>query len=123
MTAQEYFQQGLQLARQDRLGDAFMALEQCVTLDPDHGLACKELARLSLLANEVRAFINWLHEAQRVDERDAEPHVMMAEHLVSRRRWEEADLEIRIALRKNPSIEMTERLATAQSRILEWRGY
>jgi tetratricopeptide (TPR) repeat protein len=119
MTAEEYFQLGLRLAREDKLGDAFLALEECVTLDPDHGLACKELARLSLLANEVRAFINWLHEAQRVDERDAEPHVMMAEHLVSRRRWEEADMEARIALRKAPSAEMAERLAAAQAQIPE----
>ena len=119
MTAEEFFQMGLQLAGEDKLGDAFVALEECVTLDPDHGLACKELARLSLLANEVRAFINWLHEAQRVDERDAEPHVMMAEHLVSRRRWEEADMEVRIALRKGPSPALMERLATVQARIPE----
>ena len=118
-TAEEFFQLGLQLAREDKLGDAFVALEECVTLDPDHGLACKELARLSLMANEVRAFINWLHEAQRVNERDAEPHVMMAEHLVSRRRWEEADMEVRIALRKGPSLALMDRLAAAQARIPE----
>jgi len=120
MTAEEYFQLGLRLAGEDKLGDAFVALEECVGLDPDHGLACKELARLSLMANEVRAFINWLHEAQRVDERDAEPHVMMAEHLVSKRRWEEADLEVRIALRKAPSAALVERLAVAQARIPEY---
>ncbi|MFN0106192.1 MAG: tetratricopeptide repeat protein [Bryobacteraceae bacterium] len=117
MTAEECFQLGLRLAREDKLGDAFVALEECVALDPDHGLACKELARLSLLANEVRAFINWLHEAQRVNERDSEPHVMMTEHLVARRRWEEADMEIRIALRKDPGPELVERLAAAQARI------
>jgi hypothetical protein len=119
MTAEEYFKLGLRLAGEDKLGDAFMALEDCVTLDPDHALACKELARLSLLANEVRAFINWLHEAQRVDERDAEPHVMMAEHLVSRRRWDEADMEVRIARRKEPAAELVERLNAAQSQIPE----
>ena len=119
MTAEEFFQMGLQLAGEDKLGDAFLALERRVALDPDHGLACKELARLSLPANEVRAFINWLHEAQRVDERDAEPHVMMAEHLLSRRRWEEAEMEVRIALRKGPSPALVERLATVQARIPE----
>ena len=119
MTAEEYFQLGMELARREQMGDAFVALEECVTLDPGHGLACKELARLSLLANEVRAFINWLHEAQRVDERDAEPHVMMAEHLVGKRRWEEADMEVRIALRKGPGPELAERLAAAQARIPE----
>jgi tetratricopeptide (TPR) repeat protein len=119
MTAEEYYELGLQLAARDQLGDAFLALEECVTINPDHGLACKELARLSLLANEVRAFTNWLHEAQRIDERDPEPHVMMAEHLVERRRWEEADLEVRIALRKQPDAGQVERLAAAQARIPE----
>ena len=119
MTAGEYYQLGLQLAEREQLGDAFLALEECVTIDPDHGLACKELARLSLLANEVRAFTNWLHEAQRIDERDPEPHVMMAEHLVARRRWEEADMEIRIALRKEPREDLVERLAAVQARIPE----
>ena len=119
MTAEEYFRLGLELAERDQLGDAFVALEECVTINPDHGLACKELARLSLLANEVRAFTNWLHEAQRIDERDPEPHVMMAEHLVARRRWEEADMEVRIALRKDPGPGLVERLAAAQARIPE----
>lgn len=119
MTAEEYYQLGLQLAKEDKLGDAFVALEECVTLDPDHKLACKELARLSLLANEVRAFTNWLHEAHRIDERDPEPHVMMAEHLVTRRRWEEADQEVRAALRKEPGPELLERLAAAQAKIPE----
>ena len=119
MTAEEYYELGLRLAREDKLGDAFVALEECVTMNPDHGLACKELARLSLLANEVRAFTNWLHEAQRIDERDPEPHVMMAEHLTGRRRWEEADAEVRIALRKDPGPELVERLAAAQAKFPE----
>lgn len=117
MTADEYFQLGLRYSREDKLGDAFVALEECVTLNPDHQLACKELARLSMLANEVRAFTNWLHEAQRIDERDPEPHVMMAEYLVARRRWEEAALEVQIALRKAPGPELMERLGTAKARI------
>jgi len=119
MTAEDYYRLGLELAEKDQLGDAFVALEECVTLDPDHLAACKELARLSLLANEVRAFTNWLHEAQRIDERDPEPHVMMAEHLVGRRRWEEADMEVRLALRKDPSEPLLERIAAAQARIPE----
>ncbi len=120
MTAEEYFHLGLRLAQEDKLGDAFVALEECVVLDPDHGPACKELARLSLLANEVRAFTNWLHEAQRIDERDPEPNVMLAEHLVARRRWEEADQEVRAAMRKGPSPELLERLAAAQALIPEY---
>ncbi|MBI2686830.1 MAG: hypothetical protein HYX27_10975 [Acidobacteria bacterium] len=120
MNAEEYYQLGVRLAAEDKLGDAFVALEECVTLDPDHGLACKELARLSLIANEVRAFTNWLHEAQRIDERDPEPHVMMAEHLVARRRWEEADMEVRLALRREPGPGLAKRLAAAQAQIPEY---
>ena len=120
MTAEEYYQLGLRLAEENQLGDAFVALEECVTLDPDHLPACKELARLSLLANEVRAFTNWLHEAQRIDEMDPEPHVMMAEHLVTKRRWEEADMEVRIAMRKNPGPGLVDRLAAAQAQIPEY---
>lgn len=120
MTAEEYYRLGVALAADDKLGDALEALEECVVIDPDHAAACKELARLSLLANEVRAFCNWLHEAQRINENDPEPHVMLAEHLVERRRWEEADLEVRAALRKNPPAEMVDRLAAAQARIPEY---
>lgn len=120
MTADQYYQLGLTLAESNQLGDAFLALEECVTLDPDHLPACKELARLSLLANEVRAFSNWLHEAMRIAGDDPEPHVMLAEHLVARRRWEEADMEIRIALRKSPAPDLLERLATAQAQLPEY---
>ena len=120
MGAEEYFQQGIAYAKAGRLAEAFEALEECVVLDPDHREACKELARLSLDANEVRAFCNWLHEAQRIDERDPEPHLMLAEHLIQRKRWEEADAEIRLALRKDPAPEMLDRLATAQACLPEY---
>ena len=120
MTAADFYTLGIALAAENKLGDALVALEECVVIDPDHAPACKELARLSLLANEVRAFANWLHEAQRIDERDPEPHVMLAEYLVEKRRWEEADLEVRAALRKSPPAEMMERLAAVQARIPEY---
>lgn len=120
MSADEYYRLGVALARQNKISEAFEALEECVTLDPDHRDACKELARLSLEANEVRAFVNWLHEAQRIDEADPEPHLMLAEHLAARKRWAEADMEIRVALRKNPTQEMVDRLAAIQARLPEY---
>lgn len=120
MTAAEYYTLGVALAAENKLGDALVALEECVVIDPDHAPACKELARLSLLANEVRAFANWLHEAQRIDEGDPEPHVMLAEYLVEKRRWEEADLEVKLALRKDPAPALVDRLAAAQARIPEY---
>lgn len=110
MTAEDYYQLGVKLAAKDQLGDAFLALEECVTLSPDHILACKLLAKLSLAANEVRAFTNWLHEAQRIDERDPEPHLLLAEHLTGRRRWEEAAAELRIAHRKDTRGELSAQL-------------
>jgi hypothetical protein len=117
VTAAEYFRLGVELAEKDRLGDAFVALEECVTLDPDHGQACKLLAKLSLAANEVRAFTNWLHEAQRIDERDPEPHLLLAEHLAGRRRWEEAAAEVRIARRKDPHGTLAARLDAVSAKI------
>lgn len=120
MTAEEYYTLGVALAAENKLGDALDALEECVVIDPDHAPACKELARLSLLANEVRAFANWLHEAQRIDEGDPEPHVMLAEYLVEKKRWEEADAEVKLALRKDPAPSLVDRLAAAQARIPEY---
>ncbi len=120
MTASDYYTLGVALAADNKLGDALEALEECVVIDPDYAPACKELARLSLLANEVRAFANWLHEAQRIDESDPEPHVMLAEYLVENKRWEETDLEVRLALRKDPAPALVDRLALVQARIPEY---
>jgi len=120
MTADEYYKLGVALAADNKLGDALEALEECVVIDPDHAPACKELARLSLMANEVRAFSNWLHEAQRIDAGDPEPHVMLAEYLVEKRRWEETDQEVRLALRKDPVPSLVDRLAAVQARIPEY---
>lgn len=100
--AEIHYQDGLRLAAEGNLGGAFAALERAVELDPQHAAACKELARLSLQANEKRAFTNWCHEAMRVDGSDPEPHLMMAEVLVAGRRWEEAADELRVARALRP---------------------
>lgn len=116
--AERYYQDGLRLAAQGNLGGAFAALERAVELDPEHVAACKELARLSLQANEKRAFTNWCHEAMRVDENDPEPHLMMAEVLVAGRRWEEAADELRVARSLRPmQTEQAERAHTLQTLI------
>jgi len=101
-TAETCFRMGALLARADRFSEAFAALEQAIQIDPTHARACKELARLSLAANEMRAFANWCHEALRLDPGDPEPHLMMAEVLAERRRWEEARDELRLALSLRP---------------------
>jgi len=97
MDADECYQEGMRLADGGDLGGAFVAFEKAVELNPNHARACKQLAKLSLAANERRAFTNWCHEAIRLDESDPEPHVMMAEVLAAARRFEEAADEQRIA--------------------------
>jgi lipopolysaccharide biosynthesis regulator YciM len=120
MSSDEYFRLGVEMAGRNDIAAAMDALEECLVLNPDHAPACKELARLSLQVNEVRAFANWLHEAQRIDEGDPEPNIMLAEHLVERKRWEEADGEVRSALRKVLTPDQVDRLARAQARIPEY---
>ena len=101
--ADQAFRDGLTHAREGRLAEAFTALEKAVELDPGHAAACKELARLSRLTNEVRAFTNWCHEAIRLAPHDPEPHRMLAEALAAAGRHEEAAEEEAIALRLTPS--------------------
>ncbi|MFN3326448.1 MAG: tetratricopeptide repeat protein [Bryobacteraceae bacterium] len=98
-SAEDYFALGLRLAGAGRVAEAFEALEACLQLDPNRPDACKQLARLSRAANELRAFTNWRHEALRLDPADPEPHLLLAEVLVQAGRWNEAGDEIGIALR------------------------
>jgi cytochrome c-type biogenesis protein CcmH/NrfG len=90
MTAAEHFSQGCTHAEQGELTAAFDHLERSVRLEPDNAAACKLLARLSLSVDEVRAFVCWCHEAARIDPRDPEPHLMMAEVFERTNRLREA---------------------------------
>jgi Flp pilus assembly protein TadD len=101
--AETWFERGMERLKHGEMRGAFEALEQAVALDPNHARACKELARLSRQANEVRAFTNWLHEALRLDPADPEPHSMMAEALLEAGRREEAEEEILTARRLRDS--------------------
>lgn len=51
---------------------------------------CKEIARMCLVIDEVRAFTNWCHEAIRLNPRDGEPYLMMGRELCAAGRWREA---------------------------------
>jgi cytochrome c-type biogenesis protein CcmH/NrfG len=95
--AEERYQEGRRLATEGDLAGAFQAFENAVELDPNHAAVCIELAKLSLLANEKRAFTNWLHEAMRLAELDPEPHLLMAEVLAESGRYDEAAEELHIA--------------------------
>ncbi len=87
----------LELESQNRIGEALDVLESTLQLEPESAEVAKQCARLSLKINEIRAFINWCHEALRIDENDPEPHEMMGALLASKGRQAEADEEIRLA--------------------------
>lgn len=86
----DWLQQSAQMRDAGRMGEAIDILEQAVAIGEESSAICKELARLSLTVNEVRAFSNWCHEAMRIDELDSEPHIMIGRVLVDQQRWEEA---------------------------------
>ena len=90
MTEQEYLSQARDFAGREQYGRAIDLLEEAVASGNESSGICKELARLSLTVNEVRAFANWCHEAMRIDPTDPEPFLMIARVLVAARRWEEA---------------------------------
>jgi len=100
--ADRHYRAGIEFVMQGRYQEAFEALEAAVQINPSHVEACKELARLSLQANEKRAFANWCHEAIRIDAQDPEPHLMLAEELANTGRWGEALDEVTLALQLRP---------------------
>ncbi len=81
------------------IGLAIQHLEQAVAQGEECPEICKELARLSLAINEVRAFSNWCHEAIRLSPADAEPHLMIGRFLSASARWTEALESLREASR------------------------
>ncbi len=74
-------------------GAAIAHLEKAVALCEDDAQVTKELAKLNLRIDEVRAFQNWCHESLRIDERDPEPHEMLAAYFDAKGRLEEARQE------------------------------
>lgn len=86
----DWLGQALELKEKGEIAKAIDLLEQAVAVGDESAPICKELARLSFLIREVRAFANWCHEAMRIDGSDPEPHLMIARVLVTDGRWEEA---------------------------------
>lgn len=117
-------QQWLALARahagRDEIGDAIDAYEKSIELEPENAAACRELARLCLLIDEIRAFTNWCHEALRIDPGDGEPHWMMACELAGKGRHQEAVEAVRAALRA-PRLDPSLRREAAD-RLAEWEA-
>ena len=109
MSANDLYELGVVLAGEAKVGGAIEALEGAVELDADHAQACKLLARLSLQINERRAFVNWCHEASRIDPNDPEPYQMMADELTRVGRHEEANEAREAAARRNATREAAAR--------------
>ena len=100
MTAEELYQLGKALASQGDVARSMEALEQALELDGEHAPACKLLAKLCLQINERRAFVNWCHEASRIDPEDPEPYQMMADELQRIGRHDEAEEARQAAMRR-----------------------
>lgn len=90
MSEQEYLSEARFWASRNEYGKAIDVLEQAVAIGDESSEICKELAKLSLTVNEVRAFANWCHEAMRIDGADPEPYLMISRVLVMNKRWAEA---------------------------------
>ncbi|MBI3207779.1 MAG: hypothetical protein HYZ37_02620 [Candidatus Solibacter usitatus] len=94
-----WLEQARELAAQGQVGSAIDLLERAVAMGEEDAELCKEIARMCLGINEVRAFANWCHEAIRINPADGEPYLMMARELVAKRRWVEAAETLEHALR------------------------
>ncbi|MBL8209828.1 MAG: hypothetical protein JNK87_03920 [Bryobacterales bacterium] len=122
----DWLEQAHQLAAQGRVGAAIAHLEQAVALGQESPDICKELAKLCLAVNEVRAFTNYCHEAMRLDPADGEPYLMIGRVLSARKRWGEVVEALEAALRigaLNPAhrAEAESLLATARAEHAEWQ--
>jgi tetratricopeptide (TPR) repeat protein len=92
---------GYRLAAGNRWKDAYDCFESQVASNPDDGPACLALAWLAYVVRDLRAVETWAHEAMRLMDRAAEPHLLMALVLRNATRWEEALEELEAAARRN----------------------
>ncbi|HUQ92232.1 MAG TPA: hypothetical protein VM120_11175 [Bryobacteraceae bacterium] len=86
----DWRQEAKELEMRGEVGEAIGLLERKVASGEESAALCKELARLCLMVNEMRAFINWCHEAMRIDTADGEPYLMIGRVLSGKERWAEA---------------------------------
>ena len=126
MPEQSYLSEARFYASRDQYGKAIDVLEQAVAIGDESSEICKELARLSLQVNELRAFANWCHEAMRIDAADPEPHLMIGRVLVRYKRWGEAVESLEQASRIGTlgpaeQLEIEQLLATAREEYEEYK--
>lgn len=92
---------GLRLIGENRLAAAYAYLEDLVAHDRETPAVTLRLAWLAYAFNDIRAVETWCHEATRLDEASAEPHILLGFVLQRAGRWDEALAEYGVALRKD----------------------
>jgi tetratricopeptide (TPR) repeat protein len=122
----DWLEQARALAQRGEVGQAIAVLEQAVAMGDESAEICKELARLCLTVNEVRAFANYCHEAMRLDPGDGEPYLMMGRVLTARQRWGEVVEALEAALGAGAlgdadRVEAEELLARARREHAAWQ--
>lgn len=90
----------LRLIGENRLDVAYAYLEDMVARDQESAVVTLRLAWLAYAFRDFRAVETWCHEATRLDEASAEPHILLGFVLQRAGRWEEAVAEYEIAGRR-----------------------
>ncbi len=90
----------LRLIGENRLDVAYAYLEEQVARDRETAEVTLRLAWLAYAFRDFRAVETWCHEATRLDEMWAEPHILLGYVLQRAGRWEEAVEEYAIAGRR-----------------------
>lgn len=90
----------LRLIGENRLDVAYAYLEDQVARDQESAAVTLRLAWLAYAFRDFRAVETWCHEATRLDEAWAEPHILLGYVLQRAGRWEEAVAEYEIARRR-----------------------
>jgi tetratricopeptide (TPR) repeat protein len=122
----DWLEQARALAAEGEMGKAIDVLERAVAIGEETSEICKELAKLCLTVNEVRAFANYCHEAIRLNPDDGEPYLMIARVLTGGGRWGEAAESLEQALARQvldagQRAEAEGLLATARVHHEEWK--
>lgn len=105
----------LRLISEDRWATAYEYLEERLIHDEENGAICHALGWLALAIGDPRAVETWCHEALRLAPDCADAHILLGQVLESQKRWEEAEAEYLLALKK-PSLDGVRRELTVNKR-------
>jgi Tfp pilus assembly protein PilF len=102
-----WLEQARAMEEAGQIGEAIALLEDAVERGEETAEIAKQLARLSLKIDEVRAFQNWCHEALRIAPKDHTVHLMLADYFEANGRAFEAEEAREIAVRIRDSREQS----------------